>query len=62
MSDVEISRNKQTDSNNQKLNTQIQHTALRKKVSCYHYLIKSFDNLNPFLQLFKEMEVGNSLL
>lgn len=31
MSDVEISRNKQTDSNNQKLNTQIQHTALRKK-------------------------------
>ena len=31
---------------------QIQHTALRKKVSCYHYLIKSSDNLKPFLQLF----------
>lgn len=36
---------------------QIQHTALRKKVSCYHYLIKSSDNLKPFLQLFKEMDV-----
>ena len=28
-----------------------------KKVSCYHYLIKSSDNLKPFLQLFKEMDV-----
>ena len=36
---------------------QIQYTAYAKKVSCYHYLIKSSDNLKPFLQLFKEMDV-----